>query len=206
MSNVNSENGPLKEILTAIELGSSKLFNKKLFFHYKSSKMLLNELLHICCTSSVEYDLYYTKKILSLVDVDINYCDKIQKKAPIHIAAMNGCEDTLCLLLEHPQIDINVLDGDENSALHLAAIAGNVECTILLLKCEDIKPNQLNKEGLSPMYIASKSNKNNEKLVIEYFRYDKINGSYSFWTKQICFTCIQTLRFNFYSSKIIFDI
>lgn len=176
MFSVYSENGPVKEILTAIQLNDFNLFKKKLFFHYESSKRFLNELLHICCMSSDKH--IFVKDLLSSVDVDVNYCNAIQRKAPIHIAVLNGCENILSLLLEHPQIDVNVRDGDGNSALHLAAIAGNVECTIRLLNCEDIKPNRLNKERLSPMYIASKSNKKNEKLVIEYLRYDKNNRSY----------------------------
>lgn len=172
--------GTNNELLKAVDLDNLAVFKKMLRSHsidlnyyYLSTKPYTGTIFDICCKHIDKSD--FVRELLT-TSVDVNYLTENEKKALIHFAAMNGCKDTLNLLLEDPRTDINILDDDGNSALHLATIAESVECISLLLHSKDIKPNQLNRQGLTPAYIAATSNQKNNKIIAMFIRYgEKIN-------------------------------
>lgn len=164
--------GPNEELLKAVESNNLQLFKILLKcpsfdFNKNLRELCLGRLLHICCTSPGKFK--FVKELLS-AGVYVNCLDSEEKKAPIHCAATHGHKDALNVLLEHPEININILDGDGNSALHLATMAGHFECIALLLDSKGVKPNQPNREGMTPACIAATSNEKNNDLVAAYVR------------------------------------
>lgn len=169
--------GPNDQLLKAIQSNDLDLFKKLLEIGLGNSSIDLDYLfdepyhgtiLDICCISSGRSE--FARVILS-VGVDVNVISKSRKKAPIHLATVNGCVDALCTLLEHPLTDVNLLDSDGNSALHLAAKAGYVECSELLLEAKNIKANQLNRKGFTPAYLAATLKNKNDELMLTFIRY-----------------------------------
>lgn len=166
--------GSNDQLLKAVQSKDLELFKKLLEIGLGNSSINLDNIfdepyhgtiLDICCISTGRSEF---AKILLSVGVDVNVINKNRKKAPIHLAAANGCKDVLYVLLEHPPTNINLLDSDGNSALHLAAKAGNVECTELLLKSNNIKANQLNRKGFTPAYLAAVSKNKNDELMMAF--------------------------------------
>lgn len=172
MSNVCSI-GPNEELLKAVETKDLQLFKNLLKcssadFNKKFREFRLSRILNICCTWPGKFK--FVKELLSAGVVDVNCLDSELNKAPIHFAAMHGHKDVLDVLLEDPEVDVNLLDGDGNSALHLATIAGHCECIELLLDSKGVKPNLSNREGMTPACIAVTSNEKNNDLVAAYVR------------------------------------
>lgn len=165
------------QLLRAIQSNDLDLFKKLLEIGLSNSSLDLDyifdepyhgTILDICCISAGKSE--FVKELLS-IGIEVNVINKNRKKAPIHLAAANGCKDALYALLENPSTDVNLLDSDGNSALHLAAKAGHVECSELLLNCKDIKANQLNRKGFTPAYLAATSKNSNEESMILFIRY-----------------------------------
>lgn len=172
---------PNDQLLKAVQSNDLSLFKNLLELGLENSLVnfdhLFNEPYHgtifdICCMSTGRSE--FAKILLSFGIVDVNIINKNRKKAPIHLAAVNGCKDTLRVLLEHPQTNINLLDGDGNTALHLVAKAGNVECSELLLEANNINANQLNKKFVTPAYLAATAKKKNDNLMLAFIRYLQI--------------------------------
>lgn len=180
MNNVCSI-GPNDQLLKAVQSNDISLFKNLLKTGLENSLLNLDHLfnepyhgtiLDICCMSAGRSE--FVKVLLSFSIVDVNIINKSRKKAPIHLVAVSGCKDTLGLLLEHPQTDINLLDGDGNSALHLVAKSGYVKCTELLLEANNIKANQLNKKLVTPAYLAATAKKKNDNMMLAFIRYLRI--------------------------------
>jgi len=168
--------GSNDQLLKAVQSNDLDLFKKLLEIGLGNSSIDLDSIfdepyhgtiLDICCISTGRSEFV---RILCSVGVDVNVVNKSRKKAPIHLAAANGSKDALEVLLEHPPININLLDSDGNSALHLAAKSGNVECSELLLNSNNIKANQLNRKGFTPAYLAATSKKKNDELMMAFIR------------------------------------
>lgn len=167
--------GPNKELLEAVESKNLGLFktilkNASVDLSYEYTKPYPGTILDICCV--LPYKHLFIRELLS-AGVNVNYLNKSQNKAPIHLAAMNRCKYAFYrLLLYQPKTDVNLPDGDGNTVLHILAMAGDMDCSEFLLRyrSEDIKPNRLNKKGLTPAYIVATLQKNNEKLMILYLR------------------------------------
>lgn len=175
MNNVCSI-GPNDQLLKTVQSNDLSLFKKLLEIGLENLSLDLDYLfdepyhgtiMDICCITAGK-SLF--AKVLLSAGVNVNIINKTRKKAPIHLASMNGCKDTLNVLLEHPSTDVNLLDGDGNSALHLAAKAGTVECTKLLLDSNNIKANQLNRKGFTPAYLAATSKKKCDELMLAFIR------------------------------------
>lgn len=165
------------QLLKAVQTNDLSLFKNLLEVGLGNSSIDLNAtydepyhgtILDICCVSAGRSEFV---RVLLSIGVDVNVINKNRKKAPIHLAAANGCKDALCALLEHSPTDVNILDSDGNSALHLAAKAGQLECSKLLLDSKSVNPNQLNRKGFTPAYIAATSKNKNDELVLVFIRY-----------------------------------
>jgi len=171
--------GPNDQLLKAVQVNDLDLFKKLLEIGLGNGSIDMDHLfdepyhgtiLDICCISTDRSE--FARVILS-IGVDVNVIGKNRKKAPIHLATVNGCVDALRTLLEHPPTDVNLLDSDGNSALHLAAKTGCVECSELLLEAKNIKANLLNRKGFTPAYLAATSKNKNDELMLAFIRYGK---------------------------------
>ena len=101
---------------------------------------------------------------------------KINKKDnngeyPIHLAAQEGDEEIIRLLLGHPKLKINRKDSDQNSALHITLKEEDVEATRLLLTHKEINPNIQGAGNKLPLEVAI--GKNNLDLVQALFKNPK---------------------------------
>ncbi|VVC40501.1 Ion transport domain,Ankyrin repeat-containing domain,Ankyrin repeat [Cinara cedri] len=181
--------GPNDQLLKAIQSNDLSLFKKLLEIGLENLSLDLDymfdepyhgTIMDICCTSAGKSK--FAQTLLS-VGVNVNVINKNRKKAPIHLASMNGCRDTLAVLLSHSPTDVNLLDNDGNSALHLAAKSGSVECTKLLLDFKDTRANQLNRKGFTPAYLAATSKKKNDELMLAFIRCPKVNVDMYVWDK-----------------------
>lgn len=168
--------GPSDQLIRAVQSNELCLFKKLLEIGLGNRSLDLDRMfgepyhgtiMDVCCMTAGKSE--FAGALLS-AGVNVNAVNKNRKKAPIHWAAVNGCADTLATLLAHPATDVNLLDGDGNSALHLAAKAGTVECTKLLLDANDIRANQLNRKGFTPAYLAATLKRPNDQLMVTFIR------------------------------------
>lgn len=177
MSNTGSV-GPNKELLKAVELNNIKLFkiildNSFVDLNYVYSKPYSGTILEICCILPQKHE--FIEKLLSS-GVDVNHLNEIHNNAPIHLAATSQSKKAFSLLINHPQTDINLPDGDGNTALHILSMADEMDHSqkeyrlMLLLESENINPNQLNKRGMSPAYIVAISSVKDDSLMSYYLR------------------------------------
>lgn len=169
--------GPNDQLLRAVQSNDLGLFKKVLEIGLENSTVNLNHIFDepyygtifdVCCSAAGRSEF---AKVLLSAGVNVNVINKNRRKAPIHNAAANELKDTLHVLLEHPHTDINIQDGDGNTALHIAAKAGNVECTEMLLESKNIRANRLNRKGITPAYLAATSKNENDELVLAFIRY-----------------------------------
>lgn len=159
--------GLFKQILKiGLEISTIDL-SKKNFDSYEGLCIL-----DFCCMFKGRSDFV---NLLLTLGVDVNILNVWHCKAPIHLAAENGCEKILNLLLEHPETDVNMVDSRGDSALHLATLNGEVECTKLLLRSENLKPNKRNREGITAAYVAATSHKKCDELILAFIKYGKNN-------------------------------
>lgn len=173
--------GPNEILFEAVQSNDLGLFKQILKIGLEISTIDLNRknfdayeglcILDFCCMSKGRSDFV---DVLLTLGVDVNVLNVWHCKAPVHLAAENGCARTLNLLLKHPEIDVNILDSRGNSALHMAALNGQVECARLLLQTKDVKPNKRNREGTTPAYAAATSNEKNDELMLEFIKYGEI--------------------------------
>ncbi|PWW74560.1 hypothetical protein C7212DRAFT_298546, partial [Tuber magnatum] len=68
---------------------------------------------------------------------------------------MRGCTAVVELLLADPRVQVNLRDGNGDTALHLAANQGHEESVALLLAHRDINANVPNNSGRSVKSLAS---------------------------------------------------
>jgi ankyrin repeat protein len=71
--------------------------------------------------------------LLKLVHLDINLLSGPNKTTALHEACLAGFEGGVELLLLHPDIDVNALDGQGQTALHYATQSNRLSCLKLLL-------------------------------------------------------------------------
>ncbi|XP_050525042.1 transient receptor potential channel pyrexia [Daktulosphaira vitifoliae] len=183
--------GPYDHLISAIQSNDLTFFKKLLDLGLANSSIDLDHefddpyhgtILDICSSSPGKTN--FVELLLSF-GMNVNIVNKGRRKAPIHLAVTNGLADTLKIILNHTPTDVNLLDGDGNSALHLAAKVGNVECIRLLLDAEDIKANQLNRKGYSPVYLAATSKNSNESAVLEFIKCPKVDFDLCVWDKPV---------------------
>ncbi len=85
----------------------------------------------------------------------------------LHLAAIatRGTE-IFDLLLAHPKVQIDDVDGDGQTALHIASHVSNVAAVEKLLE-KGANPNIFDKNGLSPLHVAAVSNREILSLILE---------------------------------------
>ncbi|KAL9537096.1 hypothetical protein MBANPS3_012085 [Mucor bainieri] len=71
--------------------------------------------------------------LLSLVHLDINMKTGPNKSTALHEACIIGFTEGIELLLQHPDIDINAVDNQGQTAVHCATQANQTECLRILL-------------------------------------------------------------------------
>ncbi|KAF1806359.1 ankyrin repeat-containing domain protein [Mucor lusitanicus] len=73
------------------------------------------------------------KNLLGLVHLDINMKTGPNKSTALHEACIIGFTEGIELLLQHPDIDINAVDNQGQTAVHCATQANQTECLRILL-------------------------------------------------------------------------
>lgn len=99
---------------------------------------------------------------------------QVYSETPIHVAASQGDDECLKLLLQK-NADVRVLYGsDRRNPLHLAAAEGNVGCIRLLLNTSKTDINAGDARGLTPLHLAalSQSVESVSELIVNGARVD----------------------------------
>eukprot|EP00761_Pharyngomonas_kirbyi_P008879 gb/GECH01008891.1/.p1 GENE.gb/GECH01008891.1/~~gb/GECH01008891.1/.p1 ORF type:complete len:419 (+),score=83.96 gb/GECH01008891.1/:1-1257(+) len=110
--------------------------------------------LHVTCSRNTKNE---TKKILDMLFTQYrDYIDvNVQTKSgftPLQQACAKGNEHAVNLLLDHPKIDIELLNNNKNNALHIAARAGNATIISLLSRVYQ-NLEQRGQKGRTPLKI-----------------------------------------------------
>ena len=71
-----------------------------------------------------------------------------------HFAAHNGCLETMRLLVDHPDVDVNDKNGRGNTALHLAVDANQVDVIRFLKTRPNLDVEATNQVGETPLMMA----------------------------------------------------
>ncbi|GHM58477.1 MAG: hypothetical protein sL5_06330 [Candidatus Mesenet longicola] len=85
--------------------------------------------------------------------VNVNATTKEEGDTPLHVAAQNGYERVVALLLQHGA-NVNATSKDGDTPLHLAVDKGHKHIIQLLLK-EKPNINSTDKDGSTPLFIAA---------------------------------------------------
>jgi ankyrin repeat protein len=102
--------------------------------------------------------------LLSQDGLDVNTKDTDpNKRTPLHLAAAQGMEEMVKILLAHPGIDVNSRDKSGETPLQAAAYNGYMEILVLLLARADIDLALRLSYGVTPLYLAAKNG--HEELV-----------------------------------------
>ena len=93
---------------------------------------------------------------------------------PLYLAASNGCEKIVELLLNVEAIEINAQDDDGDTPLFVAAKMGHHNVVKMLLEKENIEVNLANWEGDTPLSVAA--DERNGKIVHLLLRTEAIRA------------------------------
>ena len=98
--------------------------------------------------------------LCSLPNIDVNTKNKFGV-TPLHLAVQLRDTTYLKILLKHPNIDVNIKNGDDNygdlqnTPLHIAASGDFIESLIILLEDKRVDINALNSNDNTPFYLAA---------------------------------------------------
>ena len=90
----------------------------------------------------------------------------IEGLTPLMVAIRRGHTDIVKLLLEHPEIKVNLRDNNGKTALMHAAISGSYEMVSLLLEREDVEVDIQDKNGETALIHARRGRNRNLIRVI----------------------------------------
>ncbi|KAK7590247.1 hypothetical protein V9T40_001860 [Parthenolecanium corni] len=139
-------------------------FGKSIDVNYVYEDPENKTLLDIACSSKNKFKFV---ELLLKYGANINLQNTILKKAPIHLAVLYADSDTLKLLVEHHNIDINQPDRAGDTALHLATQQQKEDFVKLLLKHPDVEINKTNKKNQTALHIAvGKNNRQITELLV----------------------------------------
>ena len=91
---------------------------------------------------------------LSHHGVDVNLPDE-QGMTPLHLAAREGLNETIKLLLTVPNIKVNSTSNNGWTPLHIAARLGHAEIVDAILAMPNVNPNMVNSDGWSTLHWAA---------------------------------------------------
>ena len=109
-------------------------------------------------------DFEAVKKALTMGN-DVNGRNEFHE-TPLIVAAMGVSEfseehaSVMKLFVKHPSIDLNLADGDGNTAFHHAAQRGNFKMVELLLGEKSIDVNRPNSDGNTVLHVAANKKEN----------------------------------------------
>jgi ankyrin repeat protein len=151
----------ISDINLLTDSGESSLYFAVRFGHIDTVKYLLSQpKINVCpsTSKSVLHSAFYNgnDQIIKLVynhsSVDGNI--KSSGVPLIHFVAKNGCIKHLQILLEDPNINVNAINNDGESALHVAVRANQPNTINFLLQSDRINPNCISKAGFTPLGLA----------------------------------------------------
>lgn len=95
------------------------------------------------------------EKVRKLLEdgVNPNTCDD-QLTYPVLLAFEDDSNEILKLLLDHPDIDLHVIDSNRRGMLHYAAECNNIEIIKCLLTTHNFTPDMLDVDLITPLEIA----------------------------------------------------
>lgn len=109
-SMLNKKCDILKVILTK--------FERKVKINYQFAKNVTP--LHILCTESEHSLTEGEKMFLSLKDLKLNEQESVNLYSPLHLAVLCNKQEIVKILLDNPQVDVNIKDIKKNTPLHYA--------------------------------------------------------------------------------------
>merc|ERR1719277_1314472 len=84
---------------------------------------------HMCCENdayAIAFDIMQRQKDGEYPSLDVNALDS-HRDSPLHVAFDKGSKRMVELLLQHPKIDLSVVNGDGMSPMHCCAELGRVD-------------------------------------------------------------------------------
>ncbi|XP_065199516.1 transient receptor potential cation channel subfamily A member 1-like [Planococcus citri] len=143
----------------------------QLDINYPNECPALVALLHIACQSK---GCHKFVEILLQKGADINHpSDEEFSRAAIHFAVENGDVETLKILLNDPNCNVNTLSKHGYSALHYAVERDDVDCIMLLLQHSGIDINIVGDANQTPLHLAL--NNNCRKAIYELLEHREID-------------------------------
>lgn len=92
--------------------------------------------------------------LLQLVHLDVNLLSGPNKTTALHEACLSGFEEGVELLLNHPDIDVDALDNQGQTALHYATQYNHLLCLKLLLAKGSARIDLFDHQGRLPIQNA----------------------------------------------------
>ncbi len=151
---------PQTELLLALKRKSIDDFENLLLCNVQKNSIDVNyvyedpdnkTLLDIACSSAGNCKFV---DLLLKYGADVNLVNSFFKKPPLHFAVEYSDFETVRLLVEDTNVDVNAVDRNGNTALHVAAKCGNVTFVQLLLEHPAIDPNRVNRKSQTPLHSA----------------------------------------------------
>ena len=122
--------------------------------------------------ASKEGDEVNAEMLVHCNETDINTLDRNEGRTPLYLAARYGHLGIVRLLVDHPEISLNVTvpginEWKGNCALQIASYYGNLDVIELLLQFEEIDVNEWDdKGGTALCWATSKGNSEVVSLLI----------------------------------------
>ena len=152
--------GHITTVSRLLELGAD--LNLK---SYRGSSAVFEAILHK--HSDVLHTILTTEAASQSLDINMTHSGEGNGTA-LMLAALNGLEDTVTLLLERPRIAINAKNAQGWTALALAAYTDYYTIVKRLLDMQDIQVDLPNGNGATPLIVAAQQG--NDKVVAELLR------------------------------------
>lgn len=100
-------------------------------------------------------DLLFVKFLLSFPEIDVNNTDTIVAyKNPLLIACEKDYNEIFDVLIQHPDIDVNITDSSEDTPLSIAVSHNNIHMVEELLKNPKILVNKPNTHQETPIFLS----------------------------------------------------
>ncbi|KAI7757658.1 hypothetical protein M8C21_003706 [Ambrosia artemisiifolia] len=147
---------------------------------------------------SIKGDVEAAKVILQNHEYVVRYSITEKMDTPLHVAAAGHSTKLVSYLVERmATVDLELQNGDGNTAFCIAAISGNVDMVRIMLKKNRALLNISGSENMMPLYLAA-FHGNHEMVTFLYDQSDKMMGNH--WTNDrkngVLLKCIQSNIFD----------